>query len=390
MSQLSSLSWARNVFMACLVLGGVGLVQSAAHAADLTTSTTPLVTVTTDTTSSTNFVVTPVAILATTTTPVLMIEDQNFVAVVGQPMTLTLHAAYGTAPYQWALISNGLPEGVFFNQETGQVVGSPGRTGHFTFTVQLRDAAQVVATKQLALDVYLADAVPATFPNASSTATDLDVSPVIIDLSNVTPDQVSTLVDVFPDTAPLIYVGPNAPTSILKINIAQMRIKPNGLYRIEGGTLSTVNESHRYSDVYYVDETGRRHAFPTEQVFKSWYNTEPTIESVPDWKIANIPLRENVTYRPGTVVRLENTQEYYRVLPKHTLKKFQDEATYQRLASAANPIPAGSPMATRVVSVLPLAQVADYTMDVNPITSMSDVPTLGNLPLSPWAEMQQM
>ncbi len=376
--------------MACLVLGGVGLVQSVARAADLPVTSTPAVTVTTGA-SSTALTVSPVDVTFTTTTPALAIQDQNFVAVIGRPMTLTLHAANGTAPYQWALIANGLPEGLFFNQETGQVVGSPGRTGHFTFTVQLRDARQVVVTKQLALDVYLADAVPAMLPStSSSTVADLDISPVIIDLSNVTPDQVNTLVDAFPDTAPLIYVGPNAPTSILKINIAQMRIKPNGLYRVEGGTPSMVNESHRYSGVYYVDENGRRHAFPTEQVFNSWYNAEPTIEAVPDWKIANIPLRENVTYRPGTVIRLENSQEYYRVLPKRTLKKFQDEATYQRLASAVKPIPAGSPLAAQVVPVLPLAQVADYIMDVNPITSMSDVPTLSNLPLTPGQAMVQM
>jgi hypothetical protein len=178
------------------------------------------------------------------------------------------------------------------------------------------------------------------------------------------------LVDTFPDDAPLIYVGPNAPTSILKVNIAQMRIKPNGLYRVEGGTPSTVNEAHKYSDVYYVDPTGRRHAFSTESVFKSWYKDEPTIEAVPDWKISNIPLRQNVTFRPGTIVRLEDTQEFYHVAPHRTLKKFQT-----------------APQTLVTVPILPLAHVADYTMDMNTIMTSNDMMTMYPLPTQPGQEM---
>ncbi len=155
-----------------------------------------------------------------------------------------------------------------------------------------------------------------------------------------------------------------------------MRIKPNGLYRVEGGTPSRVNENHKYSDVYYVDPVGRRHAFPTESTFNSWYEKEPTIEAVPDWKISNIPLRKNVTFRPGSFVRLENTREFYRVMPERTLRRFQDEATFQRLITSNN-----------IVPVLPLANIADYHMDVNPIKSGNDLTTLLRIPTQPGEEM---
>ncbi len=341
-----------------IVLGGVLMVGSAVSATEVT---------------STSFVVTSAP---TVTAPALSISGQRFSAIIGQPVQVSLEATGGMRPYRYQIIANGLPEGVFFDTSESRLLGSAGRTGNFPFTIRVEDAQGTVFDRSFWLDVRLATETSISFG---------DTTPLTIDLNNISEHQLEALVDTFADDAPLIYVGPNAPESILKINIAQMRIKPQGLYRVEGGTPSTVNESHKHSDVYYVDQNGRRHAFPTDDVFKSWYKEEPVIEAVPDWKLSNIPLRKNVTFRPGTIVRLENTREFYRVMPQRTLKKFQDEATYQQLAPTIKQSVV-APM-YELVSVLPLANVADYQFDPMTIKSISDLPTISQIPVYPSQEM---
>lgn len=365
MSQQNLFGWARNVFIATLLVGGV-LVGQSVLAAEATTTLDVVTTATTTTTLE----VTPVLISAPVTST-FMIQEQVLVAALAQPLQADLHAVGGTAPYRWSLLSSGLPDGVWFDESMARLNGSPNRTGRFTFTVQVMDDLRAVTSKTLTLDVRMAN--DPWFSRVDDSGV---VQPIVIDLDNITDEQLEYISDVFADDAPLIYVGPNAPESILRVNIAQMRIKPNGLYRVEGGTPSQVNENHKYSDVYYVDPVGRRHAFPTESVFNSWYEKEPTIESVPDWKISNIPLRKNVTFRPGSFVRLENTREFYRVMPERTLRRFQDEATFQRLMTAND-----------IVPVLPLANIADYTMDVNPIKNANDLTTLLRIPTQPGEEM---
>jgi hypothetical protein len=343
MSYEKYLGWARNVFMMLVMLGGLATVQSSVLAAE---------------TSSTS-----------------EIPSQTFSVMVNQPLRVTLQVEGGTAPYRWSMVQTVLPEGMFFDAATGLLWGTPVRVGESRFSVQATDGMGLSFTKMLTVNVHSGEVVvtPTTTVGFAPTVTITQPTlpePISIDLNTITDSELKLLVDTFPDDAPLIYVGPNAPTSILKVNIAQMRIKPNGLYRVEGGTASTVNESHKYSDVYYVDPTGRRHAFSTESVFKSWYKDEPTIEAVPDWKISNIPLRQNVTFRPGTIVRLEDTQEFYHVAPHRTLKKFQT-----------------APQTLVTVPILPLAHVADYTMDMNTIMTSNDMMTMYPLPTQPGQEM---
>ncbi len=366
--------------MGLLILGGASLLGPAAQAME-TTSTM-------DVTTTTLIGIAPTVLTALPLPPTstLSIQETGFTAIIGQGLTFPLHVVGGAAPYSWSLIANGLPDGVFFDREAGRLLGAPDRTGRFLFTVNVRDSQGLSVDKQLTLVVGMAGEVLVT-PEAMQQEGQT-IEPLVINLDEITDQQLQLLVDTFADDAPLIYVGPNAPESILKVNIAQMRIKPHGLYRVEGGTASTVNEAHPYSDVYYVDPAGRRHAFPTEQVFRSWYKEEPKIESVPDWKIANIPLRKNVSFRPGSVVRLENTQEFYRVMPNRTLKKFQDEKTYQSL------VPSLQPMADRNMleqpSVLPLIHFAEYQLDASTINTVSDLPTIGSLPMYPVDEMREV
>ncbi len=51
--------------------------------------------------------------------------------------------------------------------------------------------------------------------------------------------------------------------------------------------------------VYYVGTDGKRHAFPNESVYFTWYANFSGIQIMSASDLASIPLGENVTYKPG-------------------------------------------------------------------------------------------
>jgi large repetitive protein len=57
----------------------------------------------------------------------------------------TLLANGGTLPYTWSLLSGALPGGLTLDGATGTISGKPTAAGTFTFTVRVRDAANVTA-----------------------------------------------------------------------------------------------------------------------------------------------------------------------------------------------------------------------------------------------------
>ncbi len=57
---------------------------------------------------------------------------------------------------------------------------------------------------------------------------------------------------------------------------------------------------HPCRAVYYYGGDGRRHAFPNERVYFSWYADFADVRVVTQTELAAIPLGKNVTYRPGS------------------------------------------------------------------------------------------
>jgi len=53
------------------------------------------------------------------------------------------------------------------------------------------------------------------------------------------------------------------------------------------------------SAVYYIGADGKRHAFPNDKVYFTWYMDFSGVQIVNDPQLASIPLGANVTYKPG-------------------------------------------------------------------------------------------
>ena len=66
-------------------------------------------------------------------------------ATVGVAYSATLDAAGGTAPYNWAVTSGALPDGLSIDPATGAIAGTPTSGGTFPFTVTVTDSSTPTA-----------------------------------------------------------------------------------------------------------------------------------------------------------------------------------------------------------------------------------------------------
>ncbi|MCK9361147.1 VCBS repeat-containing protein [Patescibacteria group bacterium] len=58
------------------------------------------------------------------------------------------------------------------------------------------------------------------------------------------------------------------------------------------------------SGVYYMGSDRKRHAFPNQDIFRSWYSVETPVLTIASYQLAAIPLGENVTLKPGSLARI--------------------------------------------------------------------------------------
>ena len=72
-------------------------------------------------------------------------------ASVGQSYTSTLAAIGGQTPYAWSVVAGALPAGLTVVSDTGLISGTPTATGTPLFTVQARDSAGAIATRQCSI-----------------------------------------------------------------------------------------------------------------------------------------------------------------------------------------------------------------------------------------------
>jgi hypothetical protein len=105
--------------------------------------------------------------------------------------------------------------------------------------------------------------------------------------------------------------------------------------------------------VYYYGSDNKRHIFPNEKTYRTWYSDWSNVKSVSAEELRTVPLGENVTVRPGTVlVKIYTDPKVYAVESNGLLRWIPTEERIKTLY--------GDAWATKIIDV-PLAFWGDYS-----------------------------
>jgi hypothetical protein len=105
----------------------------------------------------------------------------------------------------------------------------------------------------------------------------------------------------------------------------------NGLGELSGGRLIKLaddnNPETTYDTaVYTVGLDGKRHAFPSESVFYSWWENFDDVEEITQDEMDLYSLSKNVTMRPGTkLITIQSSPDVYAVEPGGIVRKITTE-----------------------------------------------------------------
>lgn len=87
--------------------------------------------------------------------------------------------------------------------------------------------------------------------------------------------------------------------------------------------------------VYFYGTDGKRHAFPNEKIYKSWYADFSSVKTVSANELSGIPLGKNVTYRPGVkMIKLQTVPKVYAVAANGVLRWIKGEEAARALYGA--------------------------------------------------------
>src|SRR3989339_1013539 len=122
------------------------------------------------------------------------------------------------------------------------------------------------------------------------------------------------------------------------------------------------------TSVYFYGSDNKRHLFPNENTYKSWYTDWTGVKIVPVSQLQGISLGHNVTIRPGTVLlKIETDPKVYAVEPTGLLRWVPTEARALALY--------GSNWNTQIIDV-PLIYWVDYTFGADLTTDQHPTGTL--------------
>jgi hypothetical protein len=118
------------------------------------------------------------------------------------------------------------------------------------------------------------------------------------------------------------------------------------------------------TNIYLMGRDGKRHAFPNDEVFKSWFQTTTQVMTIAGYQLTRIPLGENVTLRPGLLVRVMDGLVVYLTDLGRQLRQVITTALTESLKTRVG----------NAVYILDPALVTNYILG-NPILSEDDPAT---------------
>jgi len=84
--------------------------------------------------------------------------------------------------------------------------------------------------------------------------------------------------------------------------------------------------------VYILGSDGKRHVFPTDTVYFSWFKDFSAVKVISDADLAAIPLGANVTMRPGTwLVKIQSLAPVYAVEPGGVIRWIETQELAEQL-----------------------------------------------------------
>lgn len=83
--------------------------------------------------------------------------------------------------------------------------------------------------------------------------------------------------------------------------------------------------------VYYFGQDSRRYVFPDTNTFLSWYDNYNDVKQISDSELAKISLGGNVTFRPGTLIKIQTDPKVYAVTKGGILRWVSNEQIVQAL-----------------------------------------------------------
>ncbi len=82
-----------------------------------------------------------------------------------------------------------------------------------------------------------------------------------------------------------------------------------------------------FSSVYYLAEDGKRHVFPNDKVYSSWYPDFDDVKVISCEDLSKIPIGTLVPYQAGTqLVKITSSPTVYAVEPSGELRSIESEA----------------------------------------------------------------
>ncbi|MFA5075950.1 MAG: hypothetical protein WC480_00860 [Patescibacteria group bacterium] len=86
-----------------------------------------------------------------------------------------------------------------------------------------------------------------------------------------------------------------------------------------------------FATVYYIGDDAKRHIFPDEHVYFSHYSDFSQVLTIPLTDLQQYPLGANMTYKPGSLVKLTTDPKVYRVDTPNILRWIVSEEVFYAL-----------------------------------------------------------
>ncbi len=116
--------------------------------------------------------------------------------------------------------------------------------------------------------------------------------------------------------------------SVVSVVVSPNLVAPDGIMRrlLKTACVAEAVTNDACTAVYYVGRDGKRHTFPNDKVYFTWYPDFNSVETVSLSELSSYELGTNVTYRPGALmVKFKTLNKVYAIERGGTLRWIKTE-----------------------------------------------------------------